>query len=163
RTLVLVRLHSGNFGFSDALDNGADIRFIDSDDKTPLPYHIESYDSKTGLASVWVSLPTLNGGEKKTIWLYFGNKNAPAGEDIKGTFDRDYTAVYPFRETPAQPPKDSTANGNDAQTAPPQVDDSAIIARGAHFPGQGQITIVETPSLAMPGGPFTFSAWVKPE
>jgi biopolymer transport protein ExbB len=159
-----VRLHSGNFTFTDALDNGADIRFIDSDDKTPLPYHIEGYDPKTGLASVWVSLPTLNGGEKKSIWLYFGNKNAPAGEDVKGTFDPDYMAVYHFRENPGQPPADSTANANNAQTAPPQVDDSAIIARGAHFPGQGQMTIPETGSLAMPAGaPFTFSAWVKPE
>jgi biopolymer transport protein ExbB len=164
RTIVLVRLHSGNFGFSDALDNGADIRFVDSDDKTPLPYHIESYDAKTGLASVWVSLPTLSGGEKKSIWLYFGNKNAPVGEDVKGTFDPDYVAVYHFRENPGQPPADSTANANNAQTAPPQVDDSAIIARGAHFPGQGQLTIPETGSLAMPAGaPFTFSAWVKPE
>ena len=40
RTVVLVRLHSGNFTFTDAMDNGADIRFVDSDDKTPLPYHI---------------------------------------------------------------------------------------------------------------------------
>ena len=164
RTVVLVRLHSGNFGFTDALDNGADIRFIDSDDKTPLPYHIESYDSKTGLANVWVSLPTVNGGEKKSIWLYFGNKNAPVGEDAKGTFDADYMAVYHFRENPGQPAADSTANANNAQTAPPQVDDSAIVAHGAHFPGQGQVTIPESGSLAMPAGaPFTFSAWVKPE
>jgi len=77
RTLVLVRLHSGNFTFTDALENGADLRFVDSDDKNPLPYHIESFDSKNGVANAWVSVPVLNGGEKKQIWPYFGNENAP--------------------------------------------------------------------------------------
>ena len=164
RTLVLVRLHSGNFTFTDALDNGSDLRFIDGDDKTPLPYHIETFDGKTGLANIWVSIPTLNGGEKKTIWLYFGNSSAPAGEDVKGSFDPDYTAVFHFRENPGQPSADATANGNSAQNAPPQVDDSAVIGRGAHFPGQGVLSIAASPSLAMPAGtPFTFSAWVKPE
>lgn len=162
RTLVLVRMHSGNFTFTDALDNGADIRFVDSDDKTPLPYHIESYDGKTGLATIWVSLPNLVGGEKKSIWLYFGNKSAPAGEDVKGSFDPDYLAVYHFRENPGQPSADSTANANGSQNAPAGVDDSGIIGRAARFPGQGMLTVAATPSLAMPAGSaLTFSAWVK--
>lgn len=164
RTLVLVRLHSGNFTFTDTLDNGADIRFVDSDDKSPLPYHIENYDAKTGLANIWVSIPTLSGGEKKAIWLYFGNKNAPVGEDVKGSFDADYMAVYHFTQAPGQPSADSTANANVAQNAPPSVDDSSIIGRAARFPGQGALTIAASPSLAMPAGaPFTFSAWVKPD
>ncbi|KUR70331.1 hypothetical protein AQZ52_15910 [Novosphingobium fuchskuhlense] len=164
RTLVLVRLHSGNFTFTDALENGADIRFVDSDDKNPLPYHIESYDSKNGVATVWVSLPVLNGGEKKQIWLYFGNKNAPVGEDVKGSFDPDYTLAYHFSEGPGQPTEDKTANGNNATNAPAGVEDSAIVGHGGHFVGQGGIIINDTPSLAMtPGAPFTFTAWVKPD
>lgn len=164
RTLVLVRLHSGDFSFTDALDNGADIRFVDSDDKSPLPFHIESYDGKSGVAMLWVSVPAVNGGEKKSIWLYFGNKAAPAGSDVAGSFDPDYMAVYHFGEGPGQPSADATANGNNAQTAPPGVDDGAIIGRGARFPGQGAVTIAASPSLAMSAGaPFTFSAWVKPD
>ena len=164
RTVVLVRLHSGNFTFTDALDNGADIRFVDTDDKTPLAYHIESFDAKNGVATVWVNLPVLNGGEKKQIWLYFGNKTAPVGEDVKGTFDPDYTAVYHFSEGPGQPTEDKTANGNTAANAPAGSEDSAIIGHGGHFVGQGGITINDSPSLAMtPGAPFTFSAWVKPD
>jgi len=164
RTLVLVRLHSGNFTFTDSLDNGADLRFVDADDKTPLPYHIESFDAKNGLANIWVSVQALNGGEKKSIWLYFGNKTAPAGSDVKASFDPDFTAVYHFGENPGEAPADATANANNAQNAPPQVDDSAIIARGARFPGQGALTIAASPSLAMPAAaPFTFSAWVKPQ
>ncbi|MEO0030992.1 MAG: hypothetical protein RIS94_750 [Pseudomonadota bacterium] len=164
RGLVLIRLHNGNFTFTDALDNGADLRFVDADDKTPLAYHIESYDPKAGVATVWVSVPVLNGGEKKQVWLYFGNQNAPVGEDAKGSFDPDYTAVYHFGEKPGEASKDSTANANNAANAPAGVEDSAIVGHGAHFVGQGGITIEPTPSLAMTAGaPFTFSAWIKAE
>ena len=164
RSLVLIRLHNGNFTFTDSLENGADLRFVDTDDKTPLAYHIESFDPKSGVATVWVSVPVLNGGEKKQIWLYFGNQNAPVGEDAKGSFDPDYTAVYHFGEKPGEASKDSTANGNNATTAPAGVEDSAIIGHGAHFVGQGGVTIEPNPSLAMTAGaPFSFSGWIKAE
>ncbi|MFN0046030.1 MAG: DUF2341 domain-containing protein [Sphingorhabdus sp.] len=164
RTVVLIRLHSGNFTFTEALENGADIRIVDTDDKSPLPYHIESFDAKTGIATIWVSVPTLNGGEKKQLWLYFGNANAKVGEDVAGSFDADYMAAYHFSEGPGVAPADKTANANAAQTAPPGVNDNGIIGRSARFPGQGAITIPASPSLAMAAGaPFTFSAWVKPD
>ena len=163
RAVVLVRLHSGNFTFTDAMPNGADIRFVDSDNKTPLPFHIEKFDAQNGLAAAWVSVPNVNGGEKRTIWLYFGNKSAPVGSDEKGTFDPDYMAVYHFGESPGTPSNDSTANANTAKTAPPGVDDGGIIGKSARFPGQGQIEIASSGSLAMPAAaPFTFTAWVKP-
>lgn len=164
RTLVLVRLHSGNFTFTDALDNGADIQLIDSDDKTPLAYHIDSYDAKNGLATLWVSVPTLNGGEKKQIWLYFGNETAKVGEDVKGSFDADTLLAFHFNEGPGQPTTDKTANANNAQNAPPGVNDSGIVGRSARFPGQGQIIVAPSASLAIPAAsPFTFTAWVKPD
>lgn len=162
RTVVLVRLHNGNFTFTDALDNGADIRFIDSDDKTPLAYHVERYDAQNGLAAVWVSVPNLNGGEKHQIWLYFGNSAAPVAQDAKATFDADTVAAYHFGEKPGQASADSTANGNAAQNGPAGIDPNGIVGQSARFPGQGALQIAATPSLAMPpGAPFTFSAWVR--
>lgn len=164
RTVVLVRLHSGNFTFTEALDNGADVRIVDADDKTPLPFHIESYNAKDGLATLWVSVPALNGGEKKQLWIYFGNSDAKVGEDVAGTFDPDYTAVYHFNEGPGQAAGDKTANANNAVGPVPGVDDGGIIGRSARFPGQGAISVNPSPSLAMPAGaPFTFSAWVRPD
>ena len=164
RTVVLIRLHSGNFTFTDAMPNGADIRFVDSDNKTPLPFHVEKFDATNGLAAAWVSVPNLTGGEKHVIWLYFGNKSAPVGSDEKGTFDPDYMAAFHFGENPGTPSNDSTANGNNAKTAPPGIDDGGIIGRSARFPGQGQIEIAASASLAMPAAaPFTFTAWVKPD
>jgi biopolymer transport protein ExbB len=163
RTVVLLRLHSGNFTFADALPNGADIRLIDSDNKTPLAFHIDRYDAQNALATVWVSVPNLTGGEKRQIWMYFGNKTAPAGSDAKATFDPDTMAAFHFGENPGQPSVDSTANANLTKTAPPGVNDSGIIGRSARFPGQGAINVDPSGSLAMPAGaPFTLSLWVKP-
>jgi biopolymer transport protein ExbB len=163
-TLVLVRLSSGNFNFTDVLDNGADIRFIDRDDKTPLTYHVDSFDAKTGVATIWVSVPALTGGEKRQIWLYFGNKAAAVGEDIKGSFDADTIAAFHFSDSPGQASADRTAYGNNASNAPPSVDDGAIIGRAARFPGEGAISVPASASLALPAAaPFTLTAWIKPD
>src|SRR5215472_9230306 len=51
RVTLLLRLHAGNFKFSDANDKGDDLRFVAEDDKTPLAYHIESFDPKSALAT----------------------------------------------------------------------------------------------------------------
>ena len=163
RTPVLVRLHSGNFTFTDALENGADIRFVDNDDKTPLAYHVDSYDAATGIATLWVSVPNLAGGEKHQLWLYFGNKTAPAGADSKQTFDADQSFAFHFSENPGTAPADATAYGNNAAAAAPAVNDAGIIGRSVRLSGGDGITVPDSASLALPAAaPFTFSAWVKP-
>ena len=43
RAPVLVRLHSGNFNFKDVQANGADLRFVAGDDRTPLKFHVEKW------------------------------------------------------------------------------------------------------------------------
>src|SRR6516165_241233 len=42
---ILIRLHDGNFRFTDAKEDGSDIRFVAGDDKTLLIHHIEKYDA----------------------------------------------------------------------------------------------------------------------
>lgn len=162
RTVMLVRLHNGNFTFADALENGADLRVVDSDGKTPLPFHIERFDATNGIAALWVSVPNMNGGEKRRVWIYFGNKNAPAGSDIAGTYDPDTVAAYHFSENGGQAARDLTANKNNAQNAAPGLDDNGVIARAARFPGQGELIVPASASLAMPAGaPLTLTSWVK--
>ncbi|MGL6042870.1 MAG: DUF2341 domain-containing protein, partial [Sandaracinobacteroides sp.] len=163
RMPVLVRLHDGNFTFGDVLQNGADIRFVDADDKTPLPYHIESFDAATGVATVWVSVPNVQGGAKRQIWLYFGNATAPAGSASKESFDADQQFVFHFAEGPGQAAQDSTAYVNHAAGPVPAVSEGGIIGRSARFAGNAGLIIPETPSLAQAAGqPLTFTAWVKP-
>ncbi|MBB4099251.1 DUF2341 domain-containing protein [Sphingomonas kyeonggiensis] len=162
RTVLLVRLHDGNFTFGDALENGADLRVLDTDGKTPLPFHIERYDAANSIATLWVSVPSLNGGEKRQLWLYYGNKNASAGSNVAQTYDPDTVAAYHFSEAAGKPAGDLTANANNAQNAVPAIDENGVIARAARFQGQGELVIPATPSLAMPAGaPLTLSTWVK--
>src|ERR1700744_3687927 len=127
RAPLLVRLHSGNFQFGDAMENGADLRFVAADDKSPLAFHVESFDPLLGVATVWVDLPQCPVGATKAIWMYYGNKKAAPAGQAAATFDADYTAVYHFGAATGAAPKDQTAYGNNAQSAPPAFDDASVI------------------------------------
>jgi biopolymer transport protein ExbB len=161
RTPVLVRLHDGNFKFSDAKDDGSDLRFVDADDKTPLKFHIESYDGVVGMAFVWVDIPSLKTGGTTDIYAYYGNTNAPVGADSAGTYDPDTALVYHFAERNA-PPRDTSANANNA-TSPSVSADNGMIGRDARFDGSNSIALPVSPSLAVTaGGQWTWSGWIKP-
>ncbi|KWO87130.1 biopolymer transporter ExbB [Burkholderia ubonensis] len=163
RVPLLIRLHSGNFQFDGLADNGADIRFVAADDKTPLNYHIEQYDAMLGVALVWVDIPKLPAGTAESIWMYYGNKKAPDGGKPAETFDADTTLVYHFNGAAGTPPKDATAYANNAQNAPFRSVEDGIIGKGAQFDGSAALTLPASPSLNVAaGGGFTFSAWVKP-
>jgi biopolymer transport protein ExbB len=159
---VLIRMHDGDFQFAAARDDGSDIRFVAGDDKTPLAFHVEKYDSLLGEAFVWVNVPELKPGAATTLWLYYGNssgKPMSGGPDAKATYDADTALVYHFAEA-AQPPKDSTGNGNDAQNTAVTTDGS-FIGPGLKLNGKTGVTIPASASMNRPGGSITWSAWVK--
>lgn len=158
---TLVRLHVGNFRFSLAKDDGSDLRFVASDDKTPLKHHIEKWDSLLGEALVWVSLPNVAPGTKSEFWIYYGNKKAAATNDAKGTYDADTALVYHFNER-GTPSIDSSVWANNAQSVG-QPADGALIGTGLRLDGRNIVTLPASPSLGMAdSAPFTWSAWVKP-
>jgi biopolymer transport protein ExbB len=160
-TPVLVRLHLGNFRFSAAKDDGSDLRFALSDDKTPLKHHIDKYDALLGEALIWVAVPNLQPGSKSEIWLYFGNKKAQAVNDAKGTYDADTVLDYHFNERGA-PALDSTVWANNAQSAM-QGAEGAIIGTGLRLNGTNPLTLPASTTLALAdSAPFTWSAWIKP-
>lgn len=157
---LLVRLHVGNFRFGAAKEDGGDLRFIGSDDKTPLKHHVEKYDSLLGEALIWVSVPDIKPGAKTEIWLYYGNAKVPAAVDAKGTYDPDTVLVYHFNDRGA-PAQDVSAWANGAQSALPGAD-GAIIGQGAQLDGQTAATLPASPSLVVPeSGELTWSVWFK--
>jgi biopolymer transport protein ExbB len=164
RVPLLIRLHSGNFQFDGLQDNGADIRFVAADDKTPLHYHVEQYDAVLGVALIWVDVPQLPAGAAQNIWMYYGNKKAPDGGKPADTFDPDYTLVYHFGGATGAPPKDQTAYGNHAQNAPARISEDGIVGHAAQFDGgAAPLALPASPSLAVAaGGAWSFSAWLKP-
>ncbi len=161
RTPVLVRLHSGNFSFGESADNGADLRIVAADNKTPLTFHIETFDVLLGVANVWVDMPKLAGGEKSAILVYHGNKTAPALVNTAGTFDADYNLVLHYDEATGTPIADKTSFKNNPANGPTSVDEGAIIGRGGKFVASTGMIVPATPSLATTAAGFTFSTWVK--
>lgn len=159
---VLVRLHTGNFAFTDAKQDGSDLRFIAADDKTPLKFHIEHFDSLTELAVIWVTVPKITPGAKDAyIWMYYNNPNAAPASDPKTSFDANDLAVLHFDEASGLP-KDSTAYGNNPSASTAQHDTSGLIGSGVIFDGTQSITIAPSSSLHVGANGLTVSMWIKP-
>ncbi|CAH0156115.1 DUF2341 domain-containing protein [Stenotrophomonas lactitubi] len=160
RTPLLLRLHTGNFGFDGTQDGGNDLRFVSADGRTVLAHQIEQFDPNLGLALVWVDVPALTATAPQTIWMYYGNAKAPASGNGQQVFDPDYTLVYHFAEANA-PARDTTAYGNTAGAVVPAAE-STVIGRGVQL-GAGPLPLPASTSLAQDAGaPLTVSAWIKP-
>lgn len=156
---VLIRLHEGVFRFADAAPEGADLRFIAGDDKTPLKYHIERYDDVFNLAFVWVQIPHLKPGEPAAIWMYYGNPRAANESDSRGTYDSYQTLVWHLSER-GKPAADASGNGNSG-TADFASVDSGLIA-GAARVDLAAIALPATPGLALAANAeATWSLWAK--
>jgi len=156
---LLVRLHTGNFTFSNAKADGSDLRFVSSDDKTPLKYHIEKFDPTEEMALIWVKVPSISvNSAQNSIWMYYGNSSAPDGQDKGGTFDMNYVAVYHLAEKDGNP-RDATAYANNAAGFTGKLGIPSVLGNGAQFDGTtgGQMTIARSPSLTFTKG-FTFSS-----
>jgi biopolymer transport protein ExbB len=159
---LLVRLHTGNFGFfAELAEGGKDLRFM-VDDKTPAKFHVEKLDPINEMALVWVKVPQFHGqAGTDALWMYYGNAEAPDGGDAKGTYDVSQALVYHFDE--GRPlPADATAYGNDAKESGAVVDPAGWIGAAARFAGNGGVEIAAAPSLQVdPQKGWTFSAWLK--
>ncbi|MCC6529867.1 MAG: DUF2341 domain-containing protein [Pseudomonadales bacterium] len=156
-----VRLHSGNFDFLAAKPDGSDIRLLAADDKTPLKFHIERFDSVNELALLWVQLPQIapnSAGQK--LYLYFGNPDAASeGSAPAASYDPSTRAVFHFGEGEATA-RDLSANGNSA-SGELTIEKAGLLGASARF-AQVPLRISASPSLQLaPDGRFSFSGWVR--
>ncbi len=159
---LLLRLHTGNFGyFAELAENGKDLRFM-LDDKTALKHHVEKVDALAELGLVWVKLPTVRGGiSTDTFTMYYGNANVADASDPKGIYDVNQALVFHFSEGETLP-QDATAYGVHATTSKATIDPSGWIGAAAKFDGQGGISVNAVPALAInPDNGWTFSTWAK--
>jgi biopolymer transport protein ExbB len=155
---VLVRLHSGNFDFTGASVDGADLRFIAADDKTELKFSLEKYDAVNELAVAWVVLPQVSAANKDfAISLYSGNEGAKAASDGQALNDSALLARFAFADNALlkdSGPAQLTASGNAV------VQKAGLIAESA--------TLSNSPlTIALPAEPvlangMTWSVWLKP-
>src|SRR5882724_10221598 len=74
---VPVRLHSGNFDFLAAKPDGSDLRVVAGDDKTPLKFWMERYESINELRFLWGQAPSGRPGTHQNIlYAYAGDDKA---------------------------------------------------------------------------------------
>ncbi len=112
---VTIKLSSDNFDFSHAKSDGADVRFIDSDNSTVLNYEIESWSQLGQTANFWVKVPQIDAGSATDhIYMYYGNSVASDSQNPTGVWDSNFVAVYHMSETSGDYLMDSTANSFDA-------------------------------------------------
>jgi biopolymer transport protein ExbB len=162
---VLVRLSLGNFPyFADTKPDGSDLRFIASDDKSPLKFHIERYDAQAQIAFVWVTMPRLTAGANTDkVYLYYGNKDAAPAADAAGSFDKNQALVYHFGAA-ANAAQDATAYKSEPTTFSAEITTASLIGSGVKFGGAQNVTIPATPTLRLlPNQGVALSAWVRIE
>ena len=161
---VLIRLHTGNFDFLGANPDGSDLRFVAGDDKTPLSFQIEKFDSTAEQALVWVQVPKLEGGkDKQQIWLYSGNEDAPAVSDGKAVYAPGFVLVQHYAEASGAP-QDSTATAIPSGSFTGTRTPGGVIGAGVKFDGTQSLDIPAAPKLVYGAATgMTVSLWVKPE
>jgi len=153
---VAVRLHSGNFDFTAAKEDGSDLRVLAADDKTPLKFSVERYDGVNELAVLWVQLPSvLPGSDKNLFYVYGGNAKAAVEADAAGAFDPATVAVFHFADGGA----DST--GAIKPAAPPLLEANGLLAGAARLDGKPLIYALSDKAIVDAGGQLTLGLWVK--
>ena len=161
-TPIPVRLHSGNFDFVGAKADGSDLKVIAGDDKTPLKFWIERYDSVNELAVVWVQVPSiLPGTDKNTIYVYAGNDKAVAeAGNASGVVDAATLAAFHFAE------KDGIAadqTGTIKAAAATAVELNGLIGPSARLAGTPIVWAANDKIKVATGAPFTISLWARPD
>src|SRR5262249_52976989 len=113
---VLVRLHPGNFNFSDVKPDGGDLRFVAGDDHTQLRFHLEKMDAREQIVLAWVDVPNLAPSSPSAIYVYYGNPKATSVGSPSATYSADDLVVWHF--SGSELPTDSTTNANSATAGP---------------------------------------------
>lgn len=94
---VRVTFGSGDPIFTNALSDGSDIRFTDTQgDSSPyLDHYLQEFDASAETATIWVKVPSIAASSTESIWLYYGDgTNAKTSSGI-GTFPYGF---YDFEE-----------------------------------------------------------------
>jgi uncharacterized repeat protein (TIGR01451 family) len=163
---VLVALDASRVYYTQTQDAGQDIRFVDLDG-TLLAHEIEAWD-ETGTSYVWVNVPQIDGGSNADyVWMYYGNPDAPDGQDPEGVWASNYRMVYHLADgpgPPGMPIRDSTVNSFDGTNRGSTAYSSGFIAGARDFNGTGAYIDLGSDLAALNGvGQATLSAWIRPD
>jgi len=154
---VAVRLHSGNFDFTAAKEDGSDLRVVAGDDKTPLKFSVERFDSVNELAVLWVQLPSvLPGTDKNVFYVYAGNAKAAAEGDASG-FDAATVIALHFSDKPAGADQLGAVKPQGTLVTEP----NGLLAASAKLGGEALVYALSDKPVVDAGQQLTASLWIK--
>ena len=160
QVVLPIRLHSGNFEFAAAKEDGSDLRVVAADDKTPLPFTVERFDGVNELAVLWVKVPAvLPGTDKNLVHVYAGNEKA-AAEPAGAVFDANETVLH-FAEADG-PAADLSGSVRSEQ--PVAREPNGLLGTSARLVGGQALRWPQGERLQHAAGqPMTLSLWVRAE
>lgn len=157
---LLVRLHPGNFDFSQSY--GSDIRFSAADGGH-LAYEVERWDALARQAEIWVRIDSLSGGSPLQLTLHWGRPQAPDfsfGPSVFAT----YGGVWHLQERPGLLgeliPADASPEAARLVGLVEAGDRTGAVGNGAGFRRIHTLVAAGHPGL-WPESSFTISAWIK--
>lgn len=81
-----------------AQTEGNDVIFTSADGRVQLDHEMEFFDSSDGTVVAWVRVPTLQGAQDTTLYMYYGHNTTTNVENIEEVWDDNYKAVYHLKE-----------------------------------------------------------------
>ena len=158
---VAVRLHSGNFDFAAAKEDGADLRVVAGDDKTPLKFSIERFDGVNELAVLWVQVPTVAAGSAaNAFYVYAGNAKAAGEASVGAGFDAALLAAFHFSDPKTPGADHAGAFGADT---PVLTETNGLLAGSAKLDGTALVWRPLDKLKLDAAGTLTVTLWIKPE
>lgn len=160
---VLVVLTTKRIDYGKTAAGGADIRFLDEDDRTVLPHEIELW-KKDGDSFLWVGVPRIDGGSRADfIWMYYGNDKAADDQEPAEVWSDQFSLVYHLDSSL----RNSTGLTNSAKNDGTE-DDVGQVGRARRFvddknnpQNSDHIHIGDDLPILNGARGWTMSAWIK--
>lgn len=160
---VLVVLTPSILNYAQLKADGADMRFVSSDNTTALDYEVETWNSG-GTSEIWVRIPTITASvDTGYFYIYFNNSLAADAQNKTGVWS-NFWSVWHLNEDPAgSAPQylDSTSAARNATkvATPTRVSGPIGYAAGLNA-GTDAIDVNSNLATAL-GASSTLSAWVR--
>jgi len=156
---LLITLTNTFFDFSEAKDDGSDIRF--SQGSSELSYEIEVWDKTNSLAKIWVLIPTVQGNNNSQfINIHWGNASATSESDGTKVFKSVNNTLACWHLNNSL--EDATGNSGTA-TDNGTIDNDGMIGRGRKSENNSNTIYSQVPNLPTGNQERTLSFWFYPK
>jgi biopolymer transport protein ExbB len=124
-----------------------------------LPFERVAWSATTGLGEFWIQVPTLSVSANTVIYVYYGDSAITTDQqNVTGTWDSNFAAVYHFGAGVSVTLTDSTSNANNCTNNSTTAVAGALTAGAASFSGSSQYISCGTPSSLNITSAYTIEA-----